>query len=376
MDCLSLSYKNADVELREKLVFTNEKTAEIYGRLCTLGIAKECVMLCTCNRTELYYSGKENAEDEIINILSEIANLESGKLKKYILCFSDDKAISHLFKVASGIESMVIGEDEILGQTKKAYFAACDAGTVSYELNMIFQAAITCAKKIKTETKLSKSSVSVATLAAAEAAKNHRNILVIGANGKTGSTVVKNLVSYKNVSVKAAMRKYHIHGVSFPKNAVEIVDYGNRYEYIKNADCIISATASPHYTITLYDMKQYIHDDKSRLFIDLAVPPDIDPAVTESGNTKLINIDYFEELARQNNEIKLSSVNEAEEIIRTETDKLKRELLFHDFLPQLDTVKEEMQQKPFEDLLYKMKSEADSSAFLQFINVLKEMTGG
>ena len=373
MDCLSLSYKNADVELREKLAFTGCQTAEISDRLCCLGSVQECVLLCTCNRTELYYNGNENAKDEIISILSEAAELESERLKKYLLYFSGDKAIYHLFKVASGIESMVVGEDEILGQTKKAYFAACEAGTVAYELNMIFQAAITCAKKIKTETKLSKSSVSVATLAAAEAAKNCRNILVIGANGKTGSTVVKNLISYKNVNVKAAMRKYHTHGVSFSEKAVEIIDYHKRYEYINHTDCIISATSSPHYTVTLYDLKQYVGDDKNRLFIDLAVPPDIDPAVGEYGNARLINIDYFEELARKNNEIKLSSVREAEEIIQAETDQLKKELLFHDFLPLLDLVKEKMQQKPFEDLLYKMKSEADSNAFLQFINVLKDM---
>lgn len=369
MYCISISHKSADLEIRKKLAFSNEMILALTKRLIIEGLVMECVMLCTCNRTELYYSGNDDSKMKVIRIFSESAEIDSEVMMKYIWYFSGDKAIYHLFKVACGMESMVIGEDEILGQTKQAYFFAQENHTVSYRLNVIFQSAIACAKKVKTMTSLSKTSVSVATLAAAEAAKAGKNILVIGASGKIGSLVLKNLLSYKNIHVKAAFRKY-----AADKNLkIDIVDYQNRYDYIKDSDCIISATGSPHYTITLYDLKQVIHDNRYRLFIDLAVPPDIDTLVNGFGNSRLINIDYFQELAKFNNELKLHSLNEAEEIIDDEIDSLKKDLLFHDILPELDDIQGKMERKSFLELVYKMRAKTDSHSFLQFIDVLKSM---
>ena len=377
MYCISVSHKNADLNIRKKLAFSSEKKSEITAKLMMDGIVSECVMLCTCNRTELYYCGNELSKNQIIHILSQAADINSTLLAKHIRYFFGDKAIYHLFKVASGIESMVIGEDEILGQTKQAYLNAKDNHTVSYELNMIFQSAVACAKKIKTDTRLSRTSVSVATLAASEAAKlgDRLNVFVIGASGKIGTTVLKNLSSYKHISVKAALRKYSGCGRLYDQLNIEAVEYSRRYEYIKTSDCIISATGSPHYTVTLYDLKQAADDDKSRLFIDLAVPPDIDPDIDGFRGSRLINIDYFQELARLNNEIKLSSLDEAEEMIHSEIDDLKKALLFHYFLPSLDKVKRHISERPFEELVYKMKSEADSRSFSEFIRILKLMTG-
>lgn len=375
MYCISVSHKSADVEIRKKLAFTEGKITQISDRLIECGVVLECVILCTCNRAELYYCGNESAKADIIHILSQAADIEEELLSKHILYFSGDNAVYHLFKVASGIESIVIGEDEILGQTKQAYMIAKENNSVSYELNMIFQAAIACAKKVKTDTRLSKTSVSVATLAAAEAARcgESVNVLVIGASGKIGTSVLKNLASYKNVSVKAALRKYSARADMYNDLNIEAVDYAERYQHILNADCVISATGSPHYTVTLYDLKHTVADGRNRLFIDLAVPPDIDPAIGGLSWARLINIDYFKELARVNNEIKLSSVDEAEQIIHSEIDQLKKDMLFHDFLPLMDSVKEKIADKPFEELVYKMKAETDSRSFEQFIDVLKLM---
>lgn len=373
MYCISVSYKSADIELRRKLAFDEKTCTKITSELISGNYVSECVILCTCNRTEVYFCGKKGAENSVAGALAANAGISDELLSKHRMFFCDEGAITHLFNVACGIDSMVIGEDEILGQTKAAYSSAKENNAVSYELNMIFQAAIACAKKIKTETVLSKTSVSVATLAANEAARfaDSVNVLVIGASGKTGSTVLKNLVSHKNVSVKATLRRHNSNLKFIEDFGIETVDYKNRYEHIQNADCIISATSSPHYTIALYDLKKHLSDERKRLFIDLAVPPDIDNSITSLKGVRLINIDYFEQLAKDNNALKIDSVETAKAIIAAETDTLKKDLLFHDFLPLLDRVKGDLSDKPIEELIYKMKSDTSSQVFSGFLNVLK-----
>ncbi len=374
MYCVSISYKSADIELRKKLVFNQDRIKKITSGLTEGGFVFECVMLCTCNRTEIYFCGEKGSEDEVVSAIADNSGIDKILLSKHLLFFCGDNSIIHLFKVACGIDSMVIGEDEILGQTKSAYYFAKENNTVDHRLNMIFQSAIACAKKIKTETDLSKTSVSVATLAANEAAAfgEKVNVLVIGASGKIGSTVLKNLVSHKNVSVCATLR-HHNPGIKFIEDlGINTIDYKNRYEYIHNFDCIISATTSPHYTITLCDLKNNLTDERKRLFIDLAVPPDIDNSVIELKGVRLINIDYFEKLAKENNQIKINSVDAAESIIKSSVDTLLKDLIFHDFLPHLGKVKKGLADKTLEELIYRMKSDACADEFSAFINVLKE----
>lgn len=373
MYCISVSYKKADIEIRKQLNFTEEECKTIASELISNNIVTECVILCTCNRTEFYFCGEKGAERNIIGVIAAKGSVPESLLSKYVMLFSGDNAVAHLFKVASGIDSMVIGEDEILGQTRSAYLLAQNNNTVSYELNMIFQAALTCAKKIKTETSLSKTSVSVATLAANEAAKfsDKVNVLVIGASGKIGTTVLKNLVSHKNVSVTATLRKHNSQFKLISDMGIETVDYNDRYSCINNADCIISATSSPHYTITHYDLKKYLSEEKYRLFIDLAVPPDIDSSINSLDGVRLINIDYFENLAKENNAVKLSSISVAEQIITAEIDTLKKDMTFHYFLPMLDDIKKSLNERSLEEIIYRMKSETSSTVFSDFLDVLK-----
>ncbi len=373
MYCISISYKSADIQLRQRLAFSEAVCRKIASELTDGRNVSECVMLCTCNRTEVYFCGEKGSENEIVCALAENAGITETQLSKHLLFFYGDRAISHLFKVSCGIDSMVVGEDEILGQTRTAYLSAKENMTVSYELNMIFQAAFACAKRIKTQTALSKTSVSVATLAANEAAKlgSKVKVLVIGASGKIGSIVLKNLASHKNVTVKATLRRRNAQLSFIDDMGIETVDYGKRYHYIENADCIISATSSPHYTITYFDLKKHLTDGRKRLFIDLAVPSDIDNSITEIENVSLINIDYFERLAKENNALKLDSVETAKEIISEEIDVLKKDLTFHDFLPRLDCVKNGLADKSLEELIYKMKSNVSADVFAAFVDILK-----
>lgn len=372
MYCISVNYNNSDVNIRKKLAFSESVQKDFLAEFITDENVSECLIVCTCNRTELYFCGNEQSVSIAENLLSRYCGIDCDLLKKHMYLFYADKAVCHLFRVASGIESMVIGEDEILGQIKLAYTSAKDMGMTGYELNMTFQSAMACAKKIKTQTALSKTSVSTATLAGNEIAhfKDRVNVLVIGATGKIGTTLVKNLLSYKNVTVTATSRKHKAQTVQ-NRQSIAIADYADRYSYIDSADCVVSATASPHYTITYYDLKQSIKTDKPRLFIDLAVPPDIDSTVEQIKDLRLIGIDYFEKLAKGNNELKLDSIESAKEIIREECDVLKKDIAFHIFLPYMQTVKNKLSENSLEEIIYKFKANLPSDEFIKILDAFK-----
>jgi glutamyl-tRNA reductase len=375
--CLSVNHKKASAEIREKLAFDKPRQNEFIRESVSKGIVTECVLLCTCNRTEVYFCGDEKSGEIVTKLLCRFGSVSKETFLPYICFFEGDKAIDHLFRVACGIESMVMGEDEILGQTKKAYAAASDAGTVSYTLNMIFQAAIACAKKVKTDTPLSKTPVSIATLAANEAAKfgEHVNVLVIGGTGKIGSSAVKNLLSHKNVNVTCTLRNRNSDFVvSSFGDGIKTVPYSKRYEYMNDADCIISATTAPHCTVTESPLKAALTSDKPRLFIDLSVPADIDEAIENIRGVKLLTIDSFKKIASENNSIKAGSVESALEIIAHESDELKKELIFRDFLPAMDDAKRFISENPAA-LFYKMKSGLDAKKLEAVLTLMKDLGG-
>lgn len=374
MYCISISHKTSNVSVRKKLAFSDEQKKAFLDGLFYSENISECLILCTCNRTEVYFCGDETSVKTVETVLANFSQIDFDELKKYICLFYGDKALLHLFRVAGGIESMVIGEDEILGQLKRAYAFAKDNGTVAYELNMCVQAAVACAKKIKTETALSKTSVSVATLASNEAAKfkdGEMNILVIGASGKVGSTVVKNLLSHKGISVTVTSRK-HKAETALENTDANVIDYNNRYQTLDFADCVISATSGPHYTVTYYDLKRNIKTEKSRLFIDLAVPPDIDENVEKISGSRLINIDYIKQLASENNALKLNSVESAKEIISQEIETLKKDLAFHEFLPCIESVKNAMPSDFSEKFIYKLKSDVSAEEFARILEIYRK----
>lgn len=367
--CISINYKLCDEDFRSCFAF-NKDERKVLLLSC---YKKNPVLLCTCNRTELYFWGKST---EGIDLLSFFSKVTKEDIKRQVMIFSGDIAVNHLFSVACGIESMVIGEDEILGQLKNSYDFSKKLFKLSPETNMIFQTAIAAAKKIKTKTELSKTSVSVATLAAKEAARFGENITVmlIGASGKIGTSLLKNLMSYKNVSVIVTSRSHNSDFFSYSSDnpKLEIVPYEKRYEYASQCGCIISATASPHYTITADRLLKSLSDIKPRLLIDLAVPNDIDYTVAEIEGISLIGIDYFSKLAAENNAHKLDSVVKSKSIINAEIDELKKQLVFHWFLSDFKEVSLRLSCATAEELLYKLKSKLAYEAFKQVLEVIKE----
>lgn len=309
---VSISHENTPISIREKVSFTKKKQAEIL-KYIKQNIAEECVLLSTCNRCEFYLAGY-NMKDKFIDCL---VSLTDEFVKKYISIYEGDDCSRHLALTASGLKSMILGEDQILGQVKDAHEFAKEHLCCGKYLNTLFRISVTGAKKVKTETLLSKTPVSAATIAIKQCQNilgtlNNKNILIIGASGKTGSIVLKDLLSLDSVNIYATSRTHD--GIINHIDGAITVDYDKRYDNLDMYDAVISATSSPHIVLEKSRAKNAIKTCKKRVFIDLAVPRDIE--IFEDEYTVYKNIDDLTEIADNNNRIKQQEIMKAEKILQ------------------------------------------------------------
>ena len=341
---ISISHKIAPLRIREKFAFTREQQDELIKKLTEYPEVDESLILSTCNRTELYaYSDDPDNRRQVFSLMEkellEMADARDEEdISDYILFFHGDRAVHHLFRVAAGLDSMVVGEDQILGQVKTAHTQAIAAGTTGVYLNTFFRDAVTGAKKVKTATDLSKTSVSTATLAikAAEDALGTlkgKKVMIIGATGKIGGIVLMNLVRVEGADIYVTTRGNKVITLKHGEKNFRILEYEERYEHIDEMDVIISSTASPHYVLTYNRIKNSIKTEKPRVFVDLAVPMDIEKKITELGNIYYYNIDDFTRIAEENNIKKQKEAEAAVGILEDYELQFKRWMLFQRALP-------------------------------------------
>lgn len=371
---LSISHKQAPLEVRRLFAFTTEERQQLLHQIRQTEGIEGAVLVSTCNRTEVYFSGKKEAVETLEHLLAEEKQTDIRMLRKYYRFYFGEKAMQHLFFVMSGLDSMVLGEDEILGQMREAYKAACSEKCVDYYLNTVFQRALSCAKQIKTKTCLSKSSVSIATLSAGEILRfkeGKKEVLLLGASGQMGSLIAKNLAGKKEIHIWATVRKHH---PLLPSEGIEEIAYEDRYEYLERADAVVSATASPHYTLTFEACERALRTNRERLFLDIAVPNDMDPDIGTMPGVTLKNIDYFQNVAENHNKQKREGKGQAEEIIRNECEETAKELMFHSFLPELQILRQEWGEKSAEQFLYAMRDRADRDELEVLLNVCRKLS--
>lgn len=376
MNIISISHKSAPVDIRELFSFTGEEVDAFLELVLKNEHIDECVLVSTCNRSEVYFTGDNQSVQVMEKLLTQFKKADLELLLRYFLVYQEDKAISHLFAVTCGMDSMVLGEDEILGQVKEAYTRALNLGVTKYLLNTLFQAAITCAKKIKTDTRLSKTPVSIGTLVANEVFEfpvDNKTVLIIGLTGKMGTIIRKNLSSKKNISIIGTTRSHNsIETMCKNFSNLQMIEYKHRYQLMDQADIIISATTSPHYTVTYHELAQVIHSYKERLFIDLSVPMDIDKDITRIEGIKLLDIDYFDQAARCNTLVKEQETLRAAQMMEEHLDMVKKELVFRDFLPELSKVSQTLENRTLENIMYEVKEKADSKELAVFIRLMKK----
>ncbi len=333
------SHRRADVALRERLHVAPETAGAVARELADAGC--EAVVLSTCNRTEIYLSaaGDEHAVSRARAALAERAGVADGELPLFE--YDDDAAALHLFRVAAGLDSVVLGETQILGQIRDAYAAARAAGSTGPALNRLFAQALHTGRKVRSQTALSELASSVPAAAAELAARvlgdlRGRRILVIGA-GKMGELTAKHfagrgvaLVSVANHTIGRAeelARRVGGEAGGFERIGAEL----------ERADVVVSSTRCPRYVLTADDVAPALRRRGGRplLLIDIAVPRDLDPAIGRLEGASLYDIDHLgaalgEELAPRRDEIL-----EADALIGQEVDSFRAWRLSLDVVPAI-----------------------------------------
>jgi glutamyl-tRNA reductase len=302
---LGLSHHSSPVTVRERFAFAEGAIPAALQKLRLTGIVQEAVILSTCNRVEIYAAtdrpGRQ-AMGELRQFLIDHHNYQDP-IDTELYFLSEPESTEHLFKVACGLDSMVLGETEILGQLKKAYETALQHKQTGRHLNKAFQKAFNVAKQIRTETNIQRGSISVGSVAVELAQKifsslDKHQVMIIGA-GETSEKTARALLSRGAHSIIVSNRS-HERAVALAKElegrAVHFDEWAAEFAGI---DIVISSTAAPHYMIDRPRLEPLMKLRKNRplLLIDIAVPRDIDPAVNFLENVYLYNIDDLQAIA-------------------------------------------------------------------------------
>lgn len=293
---IGVNEKTCAVEKREQLSICAFKTPAILQQIMAIEGVLECCLLSTCNRTELHLVADDTlCIKDVIRTLCTAKNIDYDLFKSYFYHHIGHCAISHLFSVASGLDSMIVFEDQILGQFKNAYETARLQGTTHSILNTLSRHAITAAKKTKTAFTAHDNQLSIAFVAVQFLQKQlgcdctKKAILLIG-TGNMGKALLHALRKARFENITMTKRS---HGRSAFIEHTQWIDYDTRYHQISKSDVVISATASPHFTITRDLLLPHIKNPL--LLLDLAVPRDIDPLVETIDNICYDTLDHLKD---------------------------------------------------------------------------------
>lgn len=301
--CLGVNHKTAPVEIRERLAFAEKAIPQHLEEIRDLAPVREAVVLSTCNRVEIYGAAEEPeaALDELVQYLTDHFAVEPGEVEFYRKAF--DAAAHHLFEVASGLDSMVLGETEIFGQIKKAYALAQSSGATSRRMNKLFQQSFSVGKLVRSSTSIQQGSTSVGSAAVDLAEKifgrlDGCRVMIIGA-GEMSRTTAQSLQSRGASSIIVSNRSYDKAVELADELAGRAVHFDDWTNFLDQVDIVISSTAAPHAVVHKDMVEKAISNRRghSLFLIDIAVPRDIEDEVNELDNVYLYNIDQLTRIA-------------------------------------------------------------------------------
>lgn len=292
---IGIDHSKASVDIRAKFSFTKKRAIEAMKKLKEEHGILGCIILSTCNRMEVWVSTQDDDEISLYDFLCKEKEVEKDEYQDYFMKRENEEAVRHLFYLTSGLKSQILAEDQIITQVKDALTLARDAYCTDNVLEVLFRMAVTAAKKVKTEVTFSRANTSVIHQAM-ERLKNQgfsfegKTCMVIG-NGEMGKVTALALKE-AGADVTVTVRQYRSGVVNIPQGCKRI-NYGERMELLPDCDLVVSATASPNYTLTKENFEEIKLDVASVVLIDLAVPRDIDPEVGKLQNVSLYDIDSF-----------------------------------------------------------------------------------
>lgn len=332
-----IDHSVAEIDIRTIFSFTKKGTAEALEQLKQVRGIDGCVLLSTCNRMELWISTNETYEADLYELLCKIRAVDPELYRPYFRFRQERDAVYHLFRLAGGLESRILGEDQIVTQVGEALAFSREHYAADHVLETLFRQAVTAAKRVKTTVALSSSDQSVVHIAIQNLKQEGmsfagKKCLVIG-NGVMGK-LAASLIQREGAQVTVTVRQYRSGIVEIPPNC-DRIDYGRRMELFGQCDYVVSATVSPNYTLTRELVEQKLQ--RPVVMIDLAVPRDIDPQVRQLEQVKLYDIDCFREEARS--EEQKRGILEAEGCLREQMDEFFAWYECVDVIPMIQDLK-------------------------------------
>ncbi|HWP85996.1 MAG TPA: glutamyl-tRNA reductase, partial [Terriglobia bacterium] len=347
------SHKTAPIELRERLAFPEDTLPDALRQVVALpGVSETCI-LSTCNRVEIVARAEGSSPDvssALKRFLAESHGMSSRELDPHVYCLEQRAAIHHVFRVASSLDSMVVGEAQILGQVKDAHALARSVGTLRGPLDEVLTRSFFVAKRVRTETGIASSAVSVS-YAAVELAKKifgslaGKRLLLVGA-GKMSELAARHLLGQGETQVFVTNRT--------PERANEMasalqgraVPFEQLLEYAAQCDILICSTSAPEFLIRKADAQRLLAERKNRpmFLIDIAVPRNIDPEVNKLDNVFLYDVDDLQQVVNANRKERLREAQKGEQIVEQETDKFLRWLKTLDVIPTIIDLQTHLEQ--------------------------------
>jgi len=344
-----VNHKSAPVEVRERLAFDENSLTEALLDLKRRPGFCEGMILSTCNRVEVALTCDDTSDLPIDAFLAETRNVARDFVTPHLYHFEDSEAIRHLFRVAASLDSMVVGEPQILGQLKNAYTVAKEHGAVSGFLDVLVTRAFNVAKRVRSETEIGSHAVSVS-YAAVELARDifgsltDKKVMIVGA-GKMSESAARHLrrcgVQQIFVTNRTQERAVEMAQLFDGK----IVDYTRFVASLPDMDIVIASSGAPHYIITRDDMKKAIDARRNRpmFLIDIAVPRNIEPSINALDNVFLYDIDDLQKVVDTNVEGRLESAQEAEDIIREEVERMMARMKAREVVPMIVSLEEQLE---------------------------------
>ena len=346
---IGLNYRTSPVAVRERFWISPERRSETLLQLVRSEGIEEVIVVATCNRTELiiWASDVPMAANSVLRFLTQEYQLKLSEWSHFYRLM-DDAALNHIFRVTSSLDSMVLGEPEITGQVKDAWALAQEAGTTGRFLDAVMQKAMTVSKRVRSETAIGSSAVSVP-YASVELSRqvlgdlSGREVVLIGA-GKMSELAAHYLMKAGARQVKVMNRTAARCEELATKLGVTPVPLEQRFEYLRKADIVVSSTSCPHVILTRQEAESIAHERRRKpiVMIDIAVPRDIDPAVREVEGIHLFDMDDLEHVVQRNASGRQAAAEAADKIVNAEVQGFRRKLMAERVVPTIVALRQRL----------------------------------
>ena len=345
---IGVNHKTAPVEVRERLAIPESRLPEACKRLAEHPAVSEGMIVSTCNRVE-FIANMKNGTGDLREFLREYFETDLAQFETHLYEFREDEAIRHIFRVAASLDSMVVGEPQILGQVKEAYATARAVGAVRAQLDQLLTRAFAVAKRVRTETAVGSSSVSIASVAVELAKKifgslNGKSVYLVGA-GKMSELAARHLLAHGAGSLFVANRTYDRAIRLAQKFNGQAIEFSRLYETCDRADIVITSTGSPHFIFRPEQGEKLmaLRKNKPMFFIDIAVPRDVDPEMNKIDGIFVYDIDDLQQAVSSHVSDRKKEAEKAEAIVTDEVGKFHARLLTLDVVPTIVSLQDHLE---------------------------------